>query len=160
MISMLLWQREEKNNNLKKTKHSIWFSRRVIILYFIQFFYPSSKKINKQTITIQLLLYPPYLSSKLYFRMWNYYCGKLQLCWKHYCHMLYQMSECCAVQVYDFFWSHNSWSSGPKSTHWCWQTNNYPPDNPKSNLWELNWYIMFVTFFYSLYTIAVYVLLW
>ena len=28
---------------------------------------------------------PPYLSSKLYFRMWNYYCGKLQLCWKLYC---------------------------------------------------------------------------
>ena len=70
MISMLLWQTEEKQTN--KSKHSIWFSRIYKILYFIQFYPPQT--------TI-----PHDPSSKLYFRMWNYYCGKLQLCWKLYC---------------------------------------------------------------------------
>ena len=66
------YDKQKKNKQINKSKHSIWFSRIYKILYFIQFYPPQT--------TI-----PHDPSSKLYFRMWNYYCGKLQLCWKLYC---------------------------------------------------------------------------
>ena len=87
MISMLLWQTEEKQTN--KSKHSIWFSRIYKILYFIQFYPPQT--------TI-----PHDPSSKLYFRMWNYYCGKLQLCWKLYCQPVKYKKKCTKCMMYEW----------------------------------------------------------
>jgi len=96
MISMLLWQnRREKN----KTKHSIWFSRR----YNNSIFH----SILPLQTTIHLLLYKklpelPHTSSKLYFRMWNYYCGKLQLCWKLYCQPVKYKKKCTKCMMYEW----------------------------------------------------------
>ena len=115
MISMLLWQKEEKKN--LKTKHSIWFSRRSYNSIFHSILLPLQqeikineiKKQKKQLLFSYYYTVPPYLSSKLYFRMWNYYCGKLQLCWKLYCQPVNINDDsiptkCCTRSMNSYEW--------------------------------------------------------
>ena len=80
---------KQKKKQTNKSKHSIWFSRIYKILYFIQFYPPQT--------TI-----PHDPSSKLYFRMWNYYCGKLQLCWKLYCQPVKYKKKCTKCMMYEW----------------------------------------------------------
>ena len=83
------YDKQKKNKQTNKSKHSIWFSRIYKILYFIQFYPPQT--------TI-----PHDPSSKLYFRMWNYYCGKLQLCWKLYCQPVKYKKKCTKCMMYEW----------------------------------------------------------
>ena len=118
---------------------------------------------------------PPYLSSKLYFRMWNYYCGKLQLCWKLYCQPVNINDDsiptkCCTRTSMNSRMNEKSkyhittttvselWNSDLKNRNRRRISRQITADqvdpNSKTHLWNESEKIgtsMFVTFFYSLY---------
>jgi len=160
MISMLLWHKTEE-----KTKHSIWFSRR----YNNNSIFHSILPLQ----TIHLLLYnsQTHTSSKLYFRMWNYYCGKLQLCWKPLSASKYKKccTKCMITRMNDLstilhttvseLWNSDLKKQKQESLYRKWE-KGFPvksqlikwTQTQKTHLWKVKiGTSMFVTFFYSLY---------
>lgn len=142
------YDKQKKNKQTNKSKHSIWFSRIYKILYFIQFYPPQT--------TI-----PHDPSSKLYFRMWNYYCGKLQLCWKLYCQPVKYKKKCTKCMMYEWSKYHitttyySIWimkNSDLKEIKITAESGPKTQNKQNSSVRKVKiGTSMFVTFFYSLY---------
>jgi len=147
------YDKQKKKTNKSKQNIPSGFLAKYKILYFIQFYPPQT--------TI-----PHDPSSKLYFRMWNYYCGKLQLCWKLYCQPVKYKKKCTKCMMYEWSKYHitTTYYSIWITTIWIMKNSDLKRNQNHSWKWTQNSKTknssvrkvkigtsMFVTFFYSLY---------